>query len=63
MDVTTVLGGDGYASELVAQVRAATEAAAAASRAWMGRGDKNAADRAAVEAMRHSSVHRSTARS
>ncbi|MCU1471448.1 MAG: glpX [Glaciihabitans sp.] len=52
MDVTTVLGGDGYASELVAQVRAATEAAAAASRAWMGRGDKNAADRAAVEAMR-----------
>lgn len=55
MGVTTVLGGesgDGYPPELAVQVRAATEAAAAASREWLGRGDKNAADRAAVEAMR-----------
>jgi fructose-1,6-bisphosphatase II len=49
---TIVLGAKDYAPELVASVRAATEAAAAASRAWFGRGDKNAADLAAVEAMR-----------
>ena len=31
----------------------ATEAAAMASARWMGRGDKNAADQAAVNAMRY----------
>ena len=49
---TTVLGGDAWAPELVASVRRATEAAAAASREWFGRGDKDAADGAAVAAMR-----------
>ena len=52
MGRTTVLGGDGYPPELVASVRRATEAAAMASREWFGRGDKDAADGAAVAAMR-----------
>src|ERR1700712_1663008 len=49
---TTVLGGDGYESELIAALVRATEAAAGAARAWLGRGDKDAADGAAVAAMR-----------
>jgi fructose-1,6-bisphosphatase II len=49
---TTVLGPDNFSPGLVESLCEATEAAAAASRAWFGRGDKNAADRAAVEAMR-----------
>jgi fructose-1,6-bisphosphatase II len=53
---TRVLGS-GYASELVASLREATEAAATASRAWIGRGDKNAADQAAVTAMRAVLAH------
>lgn len=48
----TVLGQDKFSPGLVASLGEATEAAATASRAWFGRGDKNAADRAAVEAMR-----------
>jgi fructose-1,6-bisphosphatase II len=52
MSVTTVLGGDGYAPELVAALARATEGAAAAAREWLGAGDKNAADAAAVAAMR-----------
>jgi fructose-1,6-bisphosphatase II len=48
----TVLGGEGYGGELVERVTEATRAAATASRAWFGRGDKNAADAAAVAAMR-----------
>jgi fructose-1,6-bisphosphatase II len=51
MTQTRVLGS-GYDSELVASLREATEAAATASREWMGRGDKNGADQAAVSAMR-----------
>jgi fructose-1,6-bisphosphatase II len=49
---TIVLGARCFPPELVSAVCDATEAAAAASRAWFGRGDKNAADQAAVEAMR-----------
>jgi fructose-1,6-bisphosphatase II len=49
---TTVLGGGGCAPELISALVRATEAAAEASRAWMGLGDKNAADAAAVAAMR-----------
>jgi fructose-1,6-bisphosphatase II len=49
---TTVLGADKFSPGLVESLGEATEAAAAASRAWFGRGDKNAADLAAVEAMR-----------
>ena len=52
MGATTVLGGAGYPPELVAALARATEAAAAAARAWWGRGDKDAADGAAVAAMR-----------
>ena len=49
---STVLGGEHYPAELVDAVRAATVAAALAAGAWFGRGDKNAADAAAVAAMR-----------
>jgi fructose-1,6-bisphosphatase II len=49
---TTVLGGAGYAPELVDALCAATEAAAEASRGWLGRHDKDGADAAAVAAMR-----------
>jgi fructose-1,6-bisphosphatase II len=52
MNATTVLGGTGYAPELVAALTRATEGAAVAARAWLGRGDKDAADGAAVAAMR-----------
>jgi fructose-1,6-bisphosphatase II len=49
---TTVLGAEHYDTDLVEAVRAATQAAALAAGAWFGRGDKNAADAAAVAAMR-----------
>ncbi len=52
MGATTVLGGTGYAPELVAALTRATEGAAVAARAWLGRGEKDAADGAAVAAMR-----------
>jgi len=48
----TVLGAEHYDTDLVEAVRAATSAAALAAGAWFGRGDKNAADAAAVAAMR-----------
>jgi fructose-1,6-bisphosphatase II len=48
----TVLGGERYSAELVGSLVAATDAAAAASRRWFGRNNKNAADQAAVAAMR-----------
>lgn len=47
-----VVGGDGYEAALVEVLQRATDAAAAASRDWLGRHDKNAADQAAVTAMR-----------
>src|ERR1700710_947867 len=49
---TTGRGGAAYPPEVVAALVRATEAAAAASLAWLGRGDKDAADGAAVAAMR-----------
>lgn len=49
---TIVLGADHYSVALVDAVRAATAAAALAAGDWFGRGDKNAADAAAVAAMR-----------
>jgi len=49
--VNTVLG-TGYAPELVAALVRATEAAAIRAVPFIGRGDKNAADKAAVDAMR-----------
>jgi fructose-1,6-bisphosphatase II len=49
---TTVLGAEKFSPGLVESLREATAVAATASRAWFGRGDKNAADRAAVAAMR-----------
>ncbi|MCU1446596.1 fructose-bisphosphatase class II family protein [Cryobacterium sp.] len=49
---STVLGAEHYSVELVDAVRAATKSAALAAGAWFGRGDKNAADEAAVAAMR-----------
>ena len=49
---TTVLGAEHYSAELVDAVCAATTAAALAAAGWFGRGDKNAADAAAVAAMR-----------
>jgi fructose-1,6-bisphosphatase II len=52
MGATTVLGGAGYSPELVAALVRATEDAAEAAREWFGRGDKDAADGAAVAAMR-----------
>ena len=52
MGATTVLGGSGYSPELVAALIRSTEAAAVAVRAWRGKRDKNAADGAAVAAMR-----------
>jgi fructose-1,6-bisphosphatase II len=54
---TTVLGAEKFPWELVESLAAATAAAASASRAWFGRGDKYAADRAAVEAMRGVLAH------
>ncbi|HEX3679949.1 MAG TPA: fructose-bisphosphatase class II [Galbitalea sp.] len=50
--MSSVLGGDGYARELVAALVRATADAAEASRRWWGHGDKNAVDAAAVAAMR-----------
>ena len=47
-----VLGGEGFARELIEAVSRATDAAAVASRGWAGRHDKDAADGAAVAAMR-----------
>jgi fructose-1,6-bisphosphatase II len=47
-----VLEAGGYSPELASALTRATDAAAAASRVWLGRGDKNAADAAAVAAMR-----------
>jgi fructose-1,6-bisphosphatase II len=52
MGATTVLGGVGYPPELVAALTRATEGAATAAQAWFGKGDKDAADGAAVAAMR-----------
>ena len=52
MGATTVLGGVGHAPELVAALARATEGAASAAREWFGRDDKDAADGAAVAAMR-----------
>jgi fructose-1,6-bisphosphatase II len=51
---TVVLGAEHYPPELVAALREATEAAAEASRRWLGKGDKFSADGAAVAAMRAS---------
>jgi fructose-1,6-bisphosphatase II len=56
MTATTVLGGDGYPAELVAALTRATEGAAVAAHAWLGKGDKDAADGAAVAAMRSALV-------
>jgi fructose-1,6-bisphosphatase II len=50
--VALVLGGGSYSAELVRALGLATDAAAAASRALVGIGDKVAADQAAVTAMR-----------
>jgi fructose-1,6-bisphosphatase II len=47
-----ILGADGYPPPLVAALATATSAAAVAAREWYGRGDKHAADEAAVAAMR-----------
>jgi fructose-1,6-bisphosphatase II len=52
MRAATILGGKGYPPELVSALARAAESAAAASSNWFGRGDKNAADGAAVAAMR-----------
>ncbi|KQW06187.1 hypothetical protein ASC66_06555 [Leifsonia sp. Root4] len=49
---TTVIGGANFAPELVAAVVRSADAAAAASAAMVGSGDKNAIDEAAVAAMR-----------
>ena len=49
---STVIGAEGWPAELVAAVRASTDAAARATLPWVGHGDKVAADRAAVAAMR-----------
>ena len=49
---STLIGADGWPADLVTAVRASTEAAARATLPWVGRGDKTAADRAAVAAMR-----------
>lgn len=49
---TTVIGAALWPADLVEAVRASTDAAAAAARDWVGRGDKVAADAAAVAAMR-----------
>ncbi|WP_104194300.1 fructose-bisphosphatase class II family protein [Cryobacterium sp. M25] len=49
---STVIGAEGWPAGLVAAVRASTEAAARATLPWVGRGDKIAADQAAVTAMR-----------
>ncbi|TFC03845.1 fructose-bisphosphatase class II family protein [Cryobacterium mannosilyticum] len=49
---TTVIGAEAWPADLVLAVRSSTAAAALAARAWVGRGDKIAADAAAVAAMR-----------
>ncbi|HEY4268687.1 MAG TPA: fructose-bisphosphatase class II [Galbitalea sp.] len=49
---TTRVIGSGYPPELVTKLRESTEAAALAAAEWFGRRDKNAADEAAVAAMR-----------
>jgi fructose-1,6-bisphosphatase II len=49
---STVLGAEHYSTELVNAVLASTVAGALAAGEWFGRGDKNAADAAAVAAMR-----------
>ena len=49
---TTVIGAEAWPADLVEAVRSSTAAAALAARAWVGRGDKIAADAAAVAAMR-----------
>ena len=49
---STVIGAAQWPADLVEAVRASTEAAASAAREWVGRGDKVAADAAAVAAMR-----------
>jgi fructose-1,6-bisphosphatase II len=50
--VTVVLGAEGHEPELIAALVRATEGAARAAGAWRGRHDKDAADDAAVAAMR-----------
>jgi fructose-1,6-bisphosphatase II len=50
--MTTVLGADWHEPDLVRALERATQAAAGAAREWLGRHDKNAADAAAVGAMR-----------
>ncbi|WEO75726.1 class II fructose-bisphosphatase [Cryobacterium sp. SO2] len=50
--ISTVIGAEHFSPELVDAVRAATVEAALAAGGWFGRGDKNAADAAAVAAMR-----------
>ena len=52
MGATTVLGGEGYSTDVVAALARATAGAAGAARGWHGRGQKDAADAAAVTAMR-----------
>jgi fructose-1,6-bisphosphatase II len=54
---TTVLARGDFDPALVAAVTRATEAAARAAGAWSGRGDKDAADGAAVAAMRAALVN------
>ncbi|MBG6056585.1 fructose-1,6-bisphosphatase II [Cryobacterium sp. MP_M5] len=49
---TTVIGAEAWPADLVEAIRSSTAAAALAARAWVGRGDKIAADAAAVAAMR-----------
>jgi fructose-1,6-bisphosphatase II len=49
---TIVLGGEHYLPELITALSRATDEAAVASRSWWGKHDKNAADGAAVVAMR-----------
>jgi fructose-1,6-bisphosphatase II len=50
--ISTVFGRENYPAALVDAVRASTVAGAVAAGEWFGRGDKNAADAAAVAAMR-----------
>jgi fructose-1,6-bisphosphatase II len=52
-----VLGAESHPVELVAALARATEEAAAAARAWWSKRDKNAADEAAVAAMRAVLMH------
>lgn len=52
LPATTVIGRNNFAPELVAAIVRSADAAAAASAAMVGSGDKNAIDEAAVAAMR-----------